>query len=148
MVNADFNVTNKCCKILKKDPARRYEKQNSVFPIIGTMASESSLRKQKYLKTSCNVLEGNHIASYPLSIFTDDDIWTYIKMFNVKYCSLYDKGFERTGCMVCGFGAQYDKCRFERLKTIHPKAHRLFMSYKNNGIDFNEAIKFTYNHGK
>jgi len=144
MINAEFNVTHKCCHFLKKEPARRYETETGLMPIIGTMAMESSLRKQKYLKTSCNVLDGEKSASYPLSIWTDEDIWEYIRMFNLDYCPLYDIGYERTGCMVCGFGYQCDKNRFQKLELIHKKAFDTYMGYTNNGVRFDEAIKFTF----
>lgn len=141
LVDSDFDVTHKCCKYLKKEPARLYEKQTNLKPIIGNLASESSLRKQLYLKNGCNILDGNKQASYPLSIWTEDDIWEYIKMFKLDYCELYDKGFERTGCMVCGFGAHKEKDRFIRLKDMYPKVYSTFMNYKNNNTTFEDALK-------
>jgi 3'-phosphoadenosine 5'-phosphosulfate sulfotransferase (PAPS reductase)/FAD synthetase len=145
MVDAGFDISEECCHQLKKKPARMYEKKTGLYPIIGTMAGESTLRSQKYMKTSCNILDGKNSASYPLSIWSDDDVWEYIKRFDVKYCELYDKGFNRTGCMVCGFGLQFDCERLDRLKNIHPKAFDSFMAYENNGIRFDDAIKFTFN---
>ena len=29
------------------------------------------------------------------------DVWEYIKQNNVPYCSLYDEGFKRLGCVLC-----------------------------------------------
>lgn len=82
------------------------------------------------------------VASYPLSIWTDEDIWNYIRTYKVPYCELYDQGHSRTGCMVCGFGAQYETSpnRFERLTESHPKAYEIFMGYENNGITYSEAL--------
>ncbi|MGL5690801.1 MAG: phosphoadenosine phosphosulfate reductase family protein [Bacteroidales bacterium] len=140
LVNADFDISHKCCKYLKKEPARLYEKRTGLYPILGNMATESSLRKQQYLKTGCNILSDNKKVSYPLSLWTEDDIWAYIRMFNLDYCELYDKGYERTGCMVCGFGAHLDKDRFERLRIMYPKVYQTFMSYKNNNVTFKDAL--------
>lgn len=148
MLEAPFDISEECCHYLKKKPARDYEKQTGLRPIIGTMVSESTLRKQKYMKTSCNVLDGENSASYPLSIWNDSDIWDFIHKYNIKYCELYDKGFDRTGCMVCGFGLQYDRERLCRLEGLHKKAFDTFMSYENNGIRFDDAINFTFNGGK
>lgn len=141
LVNEQFDISHKCCHFLKKEPARRYEKISGLKPIIGNMASESSLRRQQYFTHGCNVLDGNKQASYPLSIWTEEDIWTYIKMFNLDYCELYDKGFERTGCMVCGFGLHRDLERFDRLNELHPKVYQTFMKYENNNVTFEDAIK-------
>lgn len=30
----------------------------------------------------------------PISSFNEEDIWNYIKKYNLPYCSLYDKGYE------------------------------------------------------
>jgi len=29
------------------------------------------------------------------------EIWEYIDRYNLPYCSLYDEGFDRLGCIVC-----------------------------------------------
>lgn len=74
-----------------------------------------------------------------MSIWTDKDIWDFIKQNNIPYCEIYDKGETQTGCMICGFGCHMDN-RFERLELNHPKAFEIGMSYKNNGVTYAEAI--------
>jgi phosphoadenosine phosphosulfate reductase len=39
----------------------------------------------------------NHIRIHPLLHFTEKDIWEYIKLFNVPYLELYDKGYRSIG---------------------------------------------------
>lgn len=143
LIDEPFMVSEKCCECLKKRPLARYVKQSGEVPLIGTMAVESILRKQQYIRRGgCNSFNGKNAASYPLSIWTDVDIWNYIRMFNVPYCELYDQGHTRTGCMVCGFGAQYEITpnRFERLAASHPKAYKIFMGYANSGVTYGEAL--------
>ena len=143
LIDEPFMVSEKCCECLKKRPLARYVKQSGEVPLIGTMAVESILRKQQYIRRGgCNSFNGKNAASYPLSIWTDVDIWNYIRMFNVPYCELYDQGHTRTGCMVCGFGAQYEITpnRFERLASSHPKAYKIFMGYANSGVTYGEAL--------
>jgi 3'-phosphoadenosine 5'-phosphosulfate sulfotransferase (PAPS reductase)/FAD synthetase len=146
LVDAPFDVTHRCCTKLKKDPAKAYEKETGLHPILGTMAEESQLRLQKYMVTSCNVLEGHRIASYPLSIWREADIWRYIREFKLPYCELYDRGFDRTGCMACGFGCQHHN-RFNDLYTTHKKAYLAFAKYENNGVSFSRALSYTLNKG-
>ena len=107
------------------------------------MASESILRQIRYIQQGgCNSFKKGHLASYPLSIWTDADIWAYIKEFKESYCELYDKGAARTGCMFCGFGAHIEKTsRFARLRELHPKAYDIFMGYTNNGVTYREALE-------
>lgn len=37
----------------------------------------------------------------PIINWTDDDVWEFIKTYNVPYCGLYDKGYKRLGCIGC-----------------------------------------------
>lgn len=37
----------------------------------------------------------------PIIDWSDDDVWSYIKTRNLKYCKLYDEGFTRIGCIGC-----------------------------------------------
>jgi 3'-phosphoadenosine 5'-phosphosulfate sulfotransferase (PAPS reductase)/FAD synthetase len=145
MLQAPFEVSEKCCDVLKKAPFHIYNKETGLFPIIGTMADESRLRLQKWLQHGCNLFDTDKTASYPLSIWTESDIWTYISKFNVKYSPIYDKGCKRTGCMFCGFGCHLEKGMFNRfdiLKHLHLKAYQTFMAYKNNGVTYREALEY------
>jgi len=141
LIKSHFDISEKCCYYLKKKPAIKFEKETGLKPIIGTMASESSLRKQKYLKNGCNSFYTKRQASYPLSIFTTNDIWEIIRKYKLSYCEIYDKGEKQTGCMVCGFGCHLDN-RFERLKNNYPAIYNSVMNYENNGIKYKDAIKY------
>lgn len=144
LIDEPFMISEKCCDCLKKRPFARYVKQTGEVPIIGTMAGESRLRSQQYIRRGgCNSFSETNTASYPLSIWTDEDIWAYIRTLDIPYCELYDMGHARTGCMVCGFGAQYETevSRFELLYRQHPKAYRIFMDYSNNGVSYRDALR-------
>ena len=56
-MDAPFDVTNKCCDVLKKNPFKKYEKETGKVPFIGTMASESFLREQTYLRSQIQLLK-------------------------------------------------------------------------------------------
>lgn len=139
LIDAPFDISEKCCAVLKKRPAAKFEKENKLMPIIGTWVNESTLRLQKYLSTGCNAFAMKRPASYPISIWDDKDKWTFIKKNNVPYCEIYDKGATQTGCMVCGFGCHHDE-RFRDLAISHPKAFEIGMNYKNNGVTYAKAI--------
>ena len=97
----------------------------------------SNLRKTEYIKKGCNSFDTKRPASTPLGFWTEQDIYEYIKTFNVPYCSVYgeimkDKNgkyyptkADRTGCMFCMFGIQNEKSpnKFEKMKQTHPKLH-------------------------
>jgi 3'-phosphoadenosine 5'-phosphosulfate sulfotransferase (PAPS reductase)/FAD synthetase len=143
LIDALFDVSDKCCFFLKKKPFDKFCRETGLFPVIGTMASESRLRFQKWLKHGCNSFETSMVASYPLSIWTENDIWAYIRKFNLPYSPIYDMGIRRTGCMVCGFGAQFkgDR-RFYFLKEHKPKIYEHFMKLENSGVSYREALQY------
>jgi phosphoadenosine phosphosulfate reductase len=37
----------------------------------------------------------------PIVEWEESDVWSYIKQRGLKYCSLYDEGFRRLGCIGC-----------------------------------------------
>lgn len=89
MFDAPFDVSHLCCKVMKKTPAYQYEKQTGRKPIVGTMAGESKLRLNEWLRKGCNAFESNRPISQPLSFWTEQDILHYIKKYNVPYCPVY-----------------------------------------------------------
>lgn len=89
LLDAPFLISDQCCDVMKKKPAKKYEKQTGRKAIIGTMASESELRRTEWLKNGCNAFEKDRPTSQPLSFWTEQDIYHYIKKYNVPICSVY-----------------------------------------------------------
>lgn len=176
MLESPFEISNKCCNIMKKTPAHEYHKRTGRNPITAQMAAESRLRTQKWLQNGCNGFNLRIPTSNPMSFWTEQDILKYIKRENLPICSVYGDividydamgemdnqtflfetgdeplkttGCKRTGCMLCGFGCHInDDDRFQQLKQSHPKMYNLLDVVKNNGITFREAIEWTNEHG-
>lgn len=136
---APFKISDQCCNIMKKTPSKKYEKETGRKPFIGTMATESSQRMSLYLKGECNAFKAKRPVSKPIIFWSDEDIWKYIKTYNIPYSPIYDKGFERTGCMFCMYGCQNkgDK-RFELMKKYYPKIYEHCM----NKLGLKEVLDF------
>lgn len=143
LVSEPYDTHNICCHKLKEEPLRRYGRESGRCPIIGTMASESKRREVDYIRNgNCNYFEGKSVKSQPLSIWVEQDIWAYIDRFNLPIADIYHKGAMRTGCMGCGFGAQFaDDTRFRILLANYPKCYDMVMNYTNNGVTFREALR-------
>jgi len=122
LIDAPFKISDRCCDVMKKRPVKAYEKETGRKPIIGTMASESRLRKVTYKKNGCNSFESKRPSSTPMAFWTDDDVWKYIKTKGLSYAKIYDKGHDRTGCMFCMIGVQMSSPnKFQLMKVQHPK---------------------------
>lgn len=89
LLDADFDISSFCCDVMKKKPAKKYGKETGRMPIIGTLATESRLRQQKWIQLGCNAFDSKNPSSQPLSFWTEQDILHYIKMHNVPYCDVY-----------------------------------------------------------
>lgn len=122
LLDEDFKISHKCCYHLKKGPIKKYENKSNNKPMLGIKADDSMGRKTSYLKKSCNSFDSNRPVSKPLAFWTDKDIWDYIDKNNLNYSSIYNKGWDSTGCMFCMFGAHLEKepNRFQRMKKTHP----------------------------
>lgn len=66
--------------------------------------------------------------------WSENDVWQYIHENNLPYCSLYDEGFHRIGCVLCPFenfaSVQRDLERFPAIVEYYRRACR--KSYEVN----------------
>lgn len=88
-LDAPFEISDKCCDVMKKKPAHEYEKKTKRNPILGTMAAESIVRTQKWLQEGCNAFDCKRPHSKPMSFWTEQDVLLYIKENNIPICSVY-----------------------------------------------------------
>ena len=88
-LNAPFDISDKCCDVMKKGPSHDYAKKTGRKAIIATMASESKLRTQKWLQQGCNTYDSQNATSKPMSFWTGQDVLLYIKMNNIEIASVY-----------------------------------------------------------
>lgn len=88
-LNAPFEISNKCCNIMKKKPAHTYSRKSGEKPITAQLASESRLRTQKWLQNGCNAFDAKNPISNPMSFWTEQDVLLYIKQNNLPIASVY-----------------------------------------------------------
>ena len=145
LLNEPYQVSARCCFWLKHQPAYEYHKRTGLNPYIGLLASESYQRTLGYIQQGgCNVFEvsgKNHPRSLPLAIWTDDDVWAYIRDRRLSLPDIYEQGAIRTGCMGCGFGAHLNTSGIDTMRRIWPKWYDMVMNYENNGIRYGDALR-------
>lgn len=59
----------------------------------------------------------------PIIDWLDEDVWEYIKSRDLEYCSLYDEGYTRLGCIGCPMGNKQRITEFKR----YPKFYDNYM---------------------
>ena len=134
-------ISQHCCKLLKKEPSEREQAAHDVDVIFkGLMADESRSRMVSFC-TRGELFQGRHRDHLPdgdpfwhcnpLGIWTDDDIWEYIRRFDVPYSSLYERTWKdrkgnirkvkRNGCFGCATGIAFADNQMAVLRQIEPR---------------------------
>lgn len=157
LLDAPFRISHKCCNVMKKQISEEYERESGRKPILGTMAEESRLRTQKWIKYGCNAFYNDRPTSSPLSFWTSQDILTYLLRYNLDIPDVYGEivkdykdgqyelfdedvpltttGVDRTGCVFCLFSIGQDPEKLLKLKKIEPKKY----DYVMRGGKFDET---------
>ena len=140
LIDAPFKISERCCDVLKKSPMNRFANRNKMYPYLGMMYGDSENRKLSFRTRSCNLYDARHPTSNPLAFWTTENVWEYIKRYDVEYCEIYDMGTDRTGCVFCMFGVHLDAepNRFQRLQSTHPK----LWHYCINKLGLKEILEY------
>lgn len=146
----DFDIDDRCCDIMKKQPAHEYSTKNGVYFMTAEMACESTKRTDNWLHNGCNGFDMKYPKSTPMVFWTEQDVLEYIYKNNLSIAEPYGEvielecqmtfdgeevkyattGCDRTGCMFCGFGAHLEKgeTRFQRDKKTHPVQYNYYIN--------------------
>lgn len=150
-------ISHYCCFKMKKSPMKKYQHEHEYLPIIGTLAEESRVRRQSWIRNGCNAFDSKSPTSQPMSFWTEQDVLAYIVENDLDIAPVYGEivsvdeygnecppiditgevgchlkctKCQRTGCIFCGFGFHYDKgeTRFQRLAQTHPRQYEYSIS--------------------
>lgn len=107
-----------CCELIK----HRFGKGR--VKLLGIRQEESHQRKQKYTKYYQQT--GKRPPTFqvlPILTWNEAEVWEYIEGNGLAYCSLYDEGFSRLGCIMCPLAGR-PQMRYEAKRW--PKIARLW----------------------
>lgn len=68
--------------------------------LTGIRAQESNKRASRKMVEQC-FKDSSKTYVNPILDWTENNVWDFIKSRNLPYCSLYDEGFRRIGCIMC-----------------------------------------------
>lgn len=115
-------VSPYCCKYLKKEPFREYEKETGKKAILGVRSSESVMRKAQY--KSCFTKDKKFT---PLHDLSDELLDKIYKKYNIEIPKVYEHT-TRTGCMGCPYGSHKGDTEKE-LQLINDNQRRFVCEY-------------------
>jgi phosphoadenosine phosphosulfate reductase len=92
------DLRKRCCDIRKVEPLKR--------ALSGKKAWLTGLRReQSATRTGLEVQsydEANGLEKFnPIADWSEDEVWTYLRAFDVPYNALYDQGYRSIGCAPC-----------------------------------------------
>lgn len=106
-----------CCDEIKETPSKKIPLTHR---LLGIRAEESRNRaKQGWI----NKFTKKRINYHPLYDWLEWEIWEYIERCGLPYCSLYDEGFRRLGCVVCPLRSHPEMMKY---KKRWPQYFKLF----------------------
>lgn len=94
----------------------------------------------------------------PIIDWSDEEVWEFIKEYEVPYCALYDQGYKRLGCIGCpmSYRQEEELDAYPRYKTLYMRAFKKMLEErKKHGMpekwaSAEEVYKWWvgYKHGK
>jgi phosphoadenosine phosphosulfate reductase len=92
--------------------------------LVGVRAAESVRRRNAWLQW-----DGKRNILAPILLWSDEDVWTFIRERNLPYCELYDQGFKRLGCVGCPLAGREGQDReFARWPNFERNWHRAIVA--------------------
>mgnify|MGYP001558325665 CR=1 FL=1 len=124
-----------CCEYLKE-----YAGAGRVVAT-GVRWAESWHRRRRSMVEACRWVKAKSFI-HPIIDWTTAEVWEYIRANSLEYCSLYDEGFKRLGCVLCPMTTtQQAKRDMQRWPKIAQAWFRACARYFNSGAE--GAKKFT-----
>lgn len=93
-----IEMRKECCRIRKVEPLKRALAGNKAW-ITGQRRSQSTTRSDLAVQED-DAAHGMQKFN-PLSNWSEEDVWNYIRSNGVPYNPLHDKGFPSIGCEPC-----------------------------------------------
>lgn len=122
-----LRIARYCCRVLKEGGgAGRY-------CVVGIRWEESARRMKRKMVEAC-FRDDRKFYVHPIIDWSSEDVWNYIKSNNLKYCSLYDEGWKRIGCILCPMNTNRVKEaeRWPTYKQAYIKALDRALSYRTS----------------
>jgi phosphoadenosine phosphosulfate reductase len=119
-----------CCELYKENGG------NGRRVITGIRWAESYNRKSRKIFEHCfagGYKSKNKTFVNPIIDWTNDDVWEFIRERRLKYCQLYDEGWQRIGCLFCPMATKWRTVGVERYPCYVKSFIRAFEKLHKTG---------------
>jgi len=124
-----------CCDVFKENSAK-----DKSIAVVGVRADESSNRSKRTAFGKKN--RGKEYILSPILHWATDEVWEHIHTEGLPYCSLYDEGFHRLGCIGCPIVRAKRRIReFERWPHIEKRWRRACMAAWEGAVERHPEIQ-------
>lgn len=130
-----------CCSIYKEGQLTKIMgKKEDTLTFLGMRSPESVKRKdydfdlneaRKKIGKKPNVPE-NWLRFLPIVKWTDAEVWLYILNRKMKYNDMYNKGFNRIGCLICPYQSDVVELL---IKNHYPKQWKRWVDILAKGYE-------------
>lgn len=113
-----------CCAVLKESGG------SGRVVVTGIRNQESRQRSNRRMVEKCyKDLSKTYVN--PIIDWSFDEVWEFIHLYGLPYCSLYDEGFKRIGCIMCPNSNQIrDAARWPKFDKAFRSAFKSLWSDK------------------
>ena len=100
-----LKCSDQCCYKLKKEPARKWEKENNRHILLTGMRKEEGGQRKSLKGCIVTDKDGKVTKFHPLLVVSEEFEDWFIDKYQIKLCKLYypPYNFDRTGCKGCPF---------------------------------------------
>ena len=120
--------------------------------LLGVRSAESPRRAAAWKEVTQHRATKSYAVS-PILKFTDQQVWEFINSTGIPYCSLYNEGFKRLGCIGCPMGGKHRLAEFARWPKYEALWKRAFQRvwhrrthdspYQKDGREWFGSAKFS-----
>jgi len=133
---APMRTNRWCCRLIKEIGGIGRVK------VLGMRRSES-IGRRKYSVYKKHERSENTYWLLPIIDWCEGEVWEYIDENKLLYCSLYDEGFHRLGCVLCPYeSAQISQLMIERFPKIARAWRIAFERYHQKRIERGTPLSF------
>jgi len=127
-----------CCEVMKERGGE------GRLVMTGIRWGESHRRSKRQMIEACYRSKTGKWYLHPIIDWSTADVWQYIRERRLRYCSLYDEGQARVGCVLCPMtrNVQEQIARWPKLATAWEKAIKATYKPERNRCMFKSAQEY------